>query len=223
MLAWEGVKVTDRTKTRGLARLAIPVACVAVAVSATGLWWSLSSGRYTSTATSTDTLELSGAEAWDRVTLSLRSIVGDITVEGDPDLDAVRVEVTRTVNARSDSRAERALTERQPFLRWSGDGATASLGTDESGDGPGFELITEWLVLVPAAMQVSVRNDVGTVEVSDVAGEIRVRTDVGGVTVIDAGGTVHAATDVGDVRVASTGDVTARSDAGRVWINGVEQ
>lgn len=208
-------------------RPVIGIICLALGVAA-GLGARHMSQRGARTATTMDetvALEVSGepaGEGWSDVTVRIRSILGDVTVTGDPDADAVRAEVVRYGTGRTPAEAEAEIRAIAPFLRWSDDRTVVIAGATIS-DERILDPLTTWRLIVPARASVSIRTDVAAVTIRDVDGPVDVRTDVGDVTVAGSGGTVTAITDAGDVDVAAEGDVTAHTDIGRVWVNGVEQ
>jgi hypothetical protein len=204
-------------------RMMSGAATVIVALAALGAWRMQTGGSPAVTVEDTTSLELDGPAPWSDVTLRVRSVVGDVTVVGDPDADGVTAELVRIAGGRNQAKAEALLAASPPRLAWSDDRTQIIAETDRPLGRAADHLRTTWRFTVPAALGVSVRTDVGVVDVQRLAGETNVRTDVGDITVVDGGGPVTAVADVGDVSVMTSGAATARTDVGRVWINGVEQ
>lgn len=80
---------------------------------------------------------------------------------------------------------------------------------------------TTYRIEVPTSVSVLIRNDAGSVKVSDIDGDVDINSDGGGIELARIGGVVHARSDAGAVTgVALTGGhVTADSDAGRVSLD----
>lgn len=204
--------------------IVVPVISLAAGIVIAGSLWLGSAASRSATTEDATMLDLPGPAAWDGITLELRSVVGDVTIEGQPDAQGVRAEVQRIAKARTEPIARQMLDVSRPYLRWNDDQTAVIAGTEQPLDASDTAaLTTTWIINVPAGMRISVRNDVGDVTVGGVLGDVSVRTDVGDVTVTGSVDAVTAIVDVGDVRIDTGAAATARSDTGTVWINGAEQ
>jgi hypothetical protein len=152
-------------------------------------------------------------EVWQNAErLLIVNTVGDITVEED---DEVEVDVVYRSNRRNASVPETLQADYDEANR-----TLRIIGVDPKlSQSERRNLSADISVSVPENVQVEVVNDVGDVNVTDVA-SVRLETNVGDIHAVDISGATSAFSDVGDIRLENVlGAVETRTNTGDITID----
>jgi hypothetical protein len=152
-------------------------------------------------------------DAWENVErLLIVNTVGDITVEGD---DEVEVDVVYRSNRRNTSVPETLLADYDEA-----NGTLRIIGVDPKlSQSERRNLSADITVSVPERVSVEVVSDVSDVNVTEVA-SVQIETNVGDIHATDVAGTSSAYSDVGDIRLENVlGEIDTRTNTGDITID----
>lgn len=145
--------------------------------------------------------------------LRVEGDVGDIRIVSNPDRDTIHAIVQLVGKGHTPEQAKRAMAELScEFVTVDGV-LTGRLVHPKATKNTPYE--GRWSIEVPEGLSITVRNDVGDVNVFCEGSDVDVRTDVGDVW-IGAAANADAFTDVGAVWISASGRIAAQTDVGDV-------
>lgn len=191
-----------------LAFIAVGVLLLAVVVAGGLFLWRSLGDTLSGTSEASDSLD-SGPEP----SIRLANGLGQISIEGVENLEAIEYEVTKHAVARDPASAQERASE---------------VGVDVSREGSDFEIETsggrntgaDYALRVPPGSSVDVSSEAGSVEVSGLSGGTSVAAEAGDVSVRDAEGAISVEAPAGDVEIedvnTETGQVNLEVGSGDV-------
>jgi DUF4097 and DUF4098 domain-containing protein YvlB len=147
--------------------------------------------------------------------VAIRSTRGDISVRSS-DSNEIRVSGKKTVRAWNEDDAARLASHISVEVARNGDGYEVHPTGSNAGDSSvGYDMD----IVVPKKSPVTVRNDKGDIQVSDIGGPVSITTQNGDVEVRNSAGDVNVDLRHGDVKVSDTkGDVKLSGHGGEVGV-----
>lgn len=189
--------------------LAISVLLLAVVVAGGLFLWRSLGDTLSGTSEAGDSLGSAGPEP----SIRLANGLGQISIEGVENLEAIEYEATKHAVARDPASAQERASE---------------VGVDVSREGSDFEIETsggrntgaDYALRVPPGSSVDVSSEAGSVEVSGLSGSTSVAAEAGDVSVRDAEGSISVEAPAGDVEIedvnTETGQVNLEVGSGDV-------
>jgi len=151
--------------------------------------------------------------------LTVRNVVGDVTVVADPAATEIRAEVTKTGRGTTPGEAKRALGQINVELSSSGgDDAVVAVADHPRGTAT-REYEVEWHLTAPPGVAVEVHDKFGDVEARGFTHGIRLDSDFGDLTA-EGGGPIRLDTEFGQIGLVIMTEnpeaVRARTDFGDI-------